>query len=104
MGGIFRHMVYCCLSSIPTSNVEGCLRTYQERVFQNGSAVCFPTTGRASLPFFSVTFTYPVRQLLRRDFTLLSLPCHLTEFLAYKLGGKCYTQSEIPFVTGPSAC
>lgn len=47
MGGIFRHMVYCCLSSIPTTNEEGCLRTYQERVSPNGSAVCFPTTGTA---------------------------------------------------------
>lgn len=40
-------MVYCCLSSIPTSNAEGCLRTYQERGSPNGSAVCFPTTGTA---------------------------------------------------------
>lgn len=47
MEGIFKHMVYCCLSSISTSNEEGCLRPYQEHVSPNGSAVCFPTTGTA---------------------------------------------------------
>lgn len=47
MEWIFRHMVYCCLSSIPISNAEECLRTYQECVSQNGSAVCFATTGPA---------------------------------------------------------
>lgn len=75
MVGIFRHVVYYyCLSFIPISNAEKCLRTCEEHVSQNGSAVCFATTGTA--PW--------VRGSLGHSFLLLFRPPNQTDI--YILG------------------